>query len=166
MNKDIDLDKIIDEYADMINKILYRKLRNNEDCEDLIQEIFIKYIKYIKRGNKFDTEDDMKYWLIRVALNLRSNQFKYNRIRRTVRLTENVSYNSEMSFDNRLNLAIKRLEKKYRDVFELFYIYGFKILEISEILKITESNVKTRLKRARNKIKDIISKGERINGRI
>ena len=166
MKKETDVDKIIDKYADMINTILYNKLENIEDCEDIVQEIFMEYVKYIKKGKRFNTEEHEKCWLIRIALNLVSNKLKYNKIRKTEPLTGNLGYNSEVTCDNRLKVAINKLEKKYREIFELFYIHELKISEISKILKISESNAKTRLKRARDKVKEIILKGERANGRI
>ena len=46
----------------------------------------------------------------------------------------------------------------------LFYIDDLKVSEISKILEINEPNVRTRLKRAREKVREIILKGERING--
>ncbi len=56
-------------------------------------------------------------------------------------------------FESNLYESLKKLKQKYRIVFELFYINGMKISEIANILNISESNVKTRLKRARDKIK-------------
>ena len=55
--------------------------------------------------------------------------------------------------------SIDKLEDKYRIVFELFYLREFKISEISKILKISEPNVKTRLRRAREKLKKLLQQG-------
>lgn len=158
---DIDIDNVINKYADMINKILFRYLQSKEDCEDLIQETFITYVRHIKSGNKFETDEHEKCWLLRVALNLCCNKMKYNNLRKTMPLNEDICYNLEVNVDNRLIGAISKLEKKYRNVFELFYFDDLKISEIAKILKISESNVKTRLKRARDKIKELMKKGEK-----
>lgn len=164
MNGKSDINRVVDKYADVIYKILYRKLKNKEDCEDLIQELFIKYVKHIKEGNEFDTEEKEKCWLIRIALNLCFNKCKYNKIRKTMPLEENICYNEDLSCDNKVKIAANKLEKKYKDVFELFYIDDLNVSEISKILEINEPNVRTRLKRAREKVREIILKGERING--
>ena len=62
---------------------------------------------------------------------------------------------------NEINIfeSIKKLTDKYRKVFELFYISGFKIPEISRTLNISESAVKTRLKRARDTYRRLVSDG-------
>lgn len=48
---------------------------------------------------------------------------------------------------------IVALPEKYKTVILLHYICGYKIAEISEILNVTESAVKMRLKRGREKLK-------------
>lgn len=165
MNEEINVNKIIEEYAEMVNKIIYRSLNSKEDCEDLLQEVFVEYVRHIKLGYKFETEEHEKCWLIRVALNLCSNKIKYNKIRKTMPLKEDICYNNlDISFENNLFTSTNKLERKYKEVFELFYYDDLKVSEISKILKISEANVKTRLKRARDKLKIIMKKGERING--
>ena len=51
---------------------------------------------------------------------------------------------------------INRLNEKYKSVFQLFYLEDLKVAQISKILNISESAVKTRLKRAREILKQIL----------
>jgi len=51
---------------------------------------------------------------------------------------------------------INRLNEKYKSVFQLFYFEDLKVAQISKILNISESAVKTRLKRAREILKQIL----------
>lgn len=51
------------------------------------------------------------------------------------------------------------LPQKYRTIIHLFYYEGLKITEIGKVLKLNESTVKTRLSRARNKLKELMKGG-------
>lgn len=166
MKEEIDINNIIDKYADMINRIIYRHLKSREDTEDAVQEVFIKYMKHIKAGNVFNTDEHEKCWLISVTLNLCRNKLKYNKMRMTMPLNDYIYFDLDISSENLLIVAVNKLEKKYRETFELFYFDDLKISEISKILKISEANVKTRLKRARDKVKEYMMKGERVYGKI
>ena len=56
---------------------------------------------------------------------------------------------------------MKGLKRDYRVVIYLHYYEGYSVKELSKILKISESNVKVRLKRGRDKLKELITeKGE------
>lgn len=160
MNIEFSTKKLIDNYSSMIFHIALGYLRNKEDAEDLVQEVFINYIKYIKKNNKFTDENHEKYWIIRVTLNLCNNQLKT--YKKKDKFYSNDETLQEFNFDEDeicLLDCISKLKSKYRDVFELFYIKEFKISEISKILNISESNVKTRLKRARESLKTILQSG-------
>lgn len=166
MEEEIDINKIIDKYADMINRIIYRYLKSKEDTEDAIQEVFIKYMKYIKNGNAFNTDEHEKCWLVRVTLNLCRNELKHNKMRMTMPFNDQIGLEMDISSDNLLIIAVNKLDKKYKETFELFYFDDLKICEISKVLKISEANVKTRLKRARNKVKEYMMKEERVYGKV
>ena len=55
-----------------------------------------------------------------------------------------------------LLLAVNRLNKNYRIVIYLYYYEGYGVKEISAMLGISETNVKARLKRGRDKLKDLL----------
>lgn len=158
MKQKFDSKNLIDKYADMIFGISIGYLKIKEDAEDIVQEVFIKYIEYIQSDKNFENEEHEKSWLIRVTINLCCNYLKryktYNKL-----INEKV-FNDTLDEDERNLLDnIDKLNEKYRTVFELFYIRDLKISEISRILKISEANVKTRLRRARNKISKYMQLG-------
>lgn len=151
-----DSNNLVDKYSDMIYRIAIEYLRNKDDAEDMVQDVFVKYIKFIKSGETFLNESHEKYWLIGVTANLCRNEYKKAKNKRNVVLTEN--YFTDMKFtEDEIHLleCISKLSEKYRDAFELFYIKDLSIHEISKILNISEDAVKTRLKRARDKIRKI-----------
>ena len=157
-NLKIDFQEFLNNYSDMIYNIAINYLANKEDAEDIVQETFLKYIEIIKSKGEFDSEKHTRHWLIRVALNLCNNEINSAKHNRIVSFedykTITYKYNSNYYDD-----IIEKLEDKYRTVFRLFYIDDMKITDISKKLCISEANVKTRLRRARIKVKKIMKIG-------
>lgn len=124
---------------------------NEFDAEDIIQNVFIKLWKYTK---SFDDKIHMDKWLTVVCINESKNIIK-NLFRQHNELNDELP--DEKIFDNTLQYdlfnAVMSLPKNERIVMHLFYYDDLKIKEIATLLKISESAVKTRLNRARYKIK-------------
>ena len=146
-------DNLINKYSDMIYRIAIGYLKNKEDAEDIVQEVFLKYLTYIEK-KKFKDQNHEKYWLIRVAINLCCNELKNSNNKNLVLSEKSIVNYFNLDEKNYFILEnIEKLEEKYRVVFDLFYLRDLKISEISKILKISEVNVKMRLRRAREKLK-------------
>lgn len=62
----MDIKNVINQYYDMVYKIAYSKTQSVNDADDLTQEVFLKYLQSDK---KFDSDDHIKNWLIRVTIN-------------------------------------------------------------------------------------------------
>lgn len=161
MNNLVDLKDLTTKYTDMIYHIALRFLNTKEDAEDIVQEVFLKYIRYVKAGKVFDTEEYEKYWLIRVTVNMCCNEICSARRRKTLPFKDCLYTELNIDSENTLHDALNKLSNKYKEVFILHHIEDMKISEISKALNISECNVKTRLKRARQKLKCLIEKGEK-----
>ena len=161
MNKLIDLKDLTTKYTDMIYHIALRFLNTKDDAEDIVQEVFLKYIRNIKAGKVFENEEYEKYWLIRVTVNMCCNEMSSARRRRNLPFKDCLYTELNIDSENTLHEALNKLNNKYKEVFILHYIEDMKISEISKALKISECNVKTRLKRGREKLKNLIMKGEK-----
>jgi len=61
-----ELQQKIDEYADMLFRLSYMRLRNQQDAEDVVQEVFYQYLK---SGQEFGSREHEKAWLLKVTLN-------------------------------------------------------------------------------------------------
>lgn len=139
-------------YAQELMNVCYGYTRDKYASEDIIQNVFIKFLNYKK---EFDNENGEKYWLIRVAINECKNYLRKKK--RIIISEEVVEYISpKVSEDDEIytvSKIVKDLPEKYRSTIILFYYDSLSISEISEALKITEANVKKRLERARKMIK-------------
>lgn len=128
--------------------------RNQQDAEDVVQDTFIQYHTYKK---EFDTEEHIRAWLIRVAINKAKNITRSFWHRNKCNLEEYMETltfetpESETLFD-----TVMKLPEKYRIVLHLFYYEDYTTQEISDILHLSVSNVKTRLSRGRALLKETL----------
>lgn len=126
--------------------ILFR----DQDCADAIQETIVKAF------SKIETLKNDKYaktWLIRILINecytLLRKSSKLVPLEEAIGVTE-----GEADKDYRdLYRAVNSLKKELRLPVILYYIEGFNVKEIAQILEISEGAVQKRLARARGKLK-------------
>lgn len=127
---------------------------NKYDAEDILQNTFLKLWKYNK---PFIDNLHIDKWLTVVCINeSKSNVKSLFRVHNELKteLLDKTTFDNENQYD--LFNAIMSLPKNERTVIHLFYYEDLKTKEIAKMLKISESAVKTRLNRARNKIKIIL----------
>ena len=144
-------ERIVRVYIDDVFRTALACCRNRSEAEDAVQNTFLKLMT---SAPNFTDEEHIRRWLIRVAVN-ESKNFLKSAWRR------NVSYLDELenepvrdsSRDDGLLDVIGSLPVKYSSVLHLFYYEGYRCSEIAELLHISESNVQTRLMRARNMLK-------------
>lgn len=153
----LDIDKVLDEYSDLVYRIAYTQMNQRADAEDIYQDVFIKLMKNYK---KIENKKHLKYWLIRVTINCcRSQQTSAWKIR-TVSfddslLTSEKAVTKDEDLENVLE-ACRSLSKDNQLIIHLFYIEGYSLKEISEIMDITLSTAKVRLSRSRKKLKKML----------
>lgn len=144
--------KIIEKYFDMIYRLSMSQVKNREHTDDVVQEVFLRYLKTDK---VFDSEEHIKAWLIRVAINCCRNVFSNSWHKKVVSLTEEeegVSFDIVEKTD--VYNAVFSLPQKYKAVIHLFYYEDMSIEEISKTLKIKISTVKSQLMRGRKLLKE------------
>lgn len=153
---------IINEYIQMMYKVAKTRLSSEEDIGDAIQETILsayKSICVLKNTSYFKT------WLIKILINkcndiiLKNKKViyvedYYESIENEDLLEAKVSIEENIVFNETLN----SLDESYKTVIVLYYVSGFNTREISEILKEKEGTIKSRLSRARQKLKEIYLK--------
>ena len=137
----------IEEYSNMVYRIAFMKVKTKEEAEDIYQEVFFKLTQKMP---KFKSEEHKKAWLIRVTINISNNYLKSAWRRKKVDLDENIEYIKDDSnnFSNVYD-EVRKLPEDYRLVIYLYYYEGYKVSEISSIIKKNENTIKTWLSRAR-----------------
>lgn len=144
-------------YQDHLFAAVFHICENAADAEDVVQETLFRYYNCKK---EFDSEEHIRAWLFRVAVNLARNVRRSLWRHKTVPLED---YMETLAFASResesLFTEVMRLPEKYRIVIHLFYYEDYSVREISRILKISESNVKVRLNRGRKMLKQALQEG-------
>ena len=144
--------QILDTYGDTILRYAYSYLHNRSDTEEVLQDTLIQVLK---TRPVFESDKHEKAWLLRVAGNLCKNRLKYNRLRQTDELREELiaEQREDLSF---IWDAVQALPVQYREVIHLFYREGYSTREISQILGRKEATIRSDLSRGRGKLKELL----------
>lgn len=145
-----EIERSFDLYADMLLRIAFHHVRNQQDAEDIVQEAFLR----LSQQGTLESREHIKSWLIRVTSNLSINELRRAKRRREVSLEEPWVKRDEAQA-NVLKL-IGKLDPKYRDVIYLHYYEGYRAAEIAEIYHVAPNTVFTWLRRGRARLKLVI----------
>ncbi|WP_063255095.1 sigma-70 family RNA polymerase sigma factor [Neobacillus niacini] len=156
------IDQLMQEYSDDILHLVYTYVKNRTTAEDLTQEIFLKCYEKL---NQFNQQATLKTWVYRIASNhckdyLRS--WHYRKITLSDKILDYIPSKSKQveeeiianSEENILTNAVMNLPLKYREVVFLHYYEELSLTEISKITTVNINTIKTRLKRAKELLKD------------
>lgn len=148
------LRKAMDNYGDMLMRYCLFMLKDHADAEDAVEDTFIVYFK---KYPGFSDEGHEKAWLITVAVNKCRDILRYRKRHQTEpeELFKNYPVPDE---DKRILEALAEVPEKYRQTLSLHYIEGFKVREIADIMKLSESAVKMRLSKGRKLLEEIYRK--------
>ena len=160
-NNEIDLEKIINEYSSYIATIINNMAKdslNSEDKEEIVSEVlFIIW----KNKNKLDIDKILCSYIAGITRNVVKEYLRKVKNNFDISDYENslCSYDKIDVIDNSIEEIIK-IEKKLEKMKEIdkkvfldFYYYSKSINDIAKEQKISESSVKQRLYRIRNKIR-------------
>ena len=139
------------DYGNMLYKVAFLYLGNKSDCEDVLQEVFTKYLtgKY-----KFKNAEHEKAWFIRVTQNKCLDYLKKSG-HKSVSIDDKEIIDT-YSYDETAQDIISKviaLPDKYKSAIILYYYNDYSVEEISKTLKLSESAVKKRLQRGREILK-------------
>jgi len=155
---------IVEKYQDIVFSIAMKVLKNREDAEEMAQESFVKAYNSLhtfKGTAKFST------WLYRITYNscisktrkkkpyfVSTNDFD-------VKDEDANNFNIDgLPAENRAEIVKSALDKLPEDEYTLILLYYFEnqsIEEISSVTKLSESNAKVKLHRARKKLYTILN---------
>ena len=151
-------DYVYNEYAKELYNIAYGYTRNRDDSIDIMQNA---YVVLLESNKRFESNEHIKYFLIRVTINESLDLLKSASKKRVIKNNDVVvnfpeTKKEELPYD--LSEIVNTLPEKYKTIIILHYYDDMKIKDISNALKISEPAVKKRLERARNLIKEIIER--------
>ncbi len=144
--------RYFEEYGNAILRLAYSYVHNMADAEDILQEALIRILQ---ADPQFENAAHERAYILRTAANAAKNHLAYSKRRETDELSE------ELVAEKREDLsfvweAVKQLPEISREVLHLHYYEGYKTAEIAAILRRREATVRSDLKRARERLKEIL----------
>jgi len=150
-------------YETKIYNLALRILRNSQDAEDVLQEVFLSVFKSI---SKFDGRSNLSTWIYKIVTNASLMKLRKDKRKNSFEVelevnnedlhkkTGNWVTNPIKKLLNKELLtvtdhAIEELDPIYRTVFVLRDLEGLSAKESGEILNLTIPAIKSRLRRAR-----------------
>jgi RNA polymerase sigma-70 factor (ECF subfamily) len=138
----------------------HRILKDEFEAEDIMQEAFLTAFTKL---HMYKAEVAFGAWLKRIVINKSLTQLKknnrYNEVKMEVivnddAVEETIDYSGLQA--SKVMESLNSLKENYRVILTLNLIEGFDYEEISEILKLTNENVRTTISRAKKKLKQLL----------
>ena len=137
-------------HLDLVYRVALNCLRNPADAEDAAQTVLLRLWQ---SGQAFPNDDQLRYWLVRVTVNVCKDVLRSPWRRRMVALDHCREPAFAAPEHQALYAEVMALPAKYRLPLYLYYYEGYAVAEVGELLGLKPSTVQTRLARAREKLK-------------
>lgn len=176
--------ELVRQFERRVFGLVFRMLGNREEAEDLAQEVFVQVFKAI---DQFRGESKLSTWIYRIAINLCKNRNKYLQRRHAHQqddieaLGDRAPMSSAkgttsgsiarpddmlvgLQVERVVQDAIQQLEEDFREVLILRDVEDMSYEEIGEITGLPSGTVKSRIHRARERLREAIETklGEKI----
>ncbi|HVP21709.1 MAG TPA: sigma-70 family RNA polymerase sigma factor [Anaerolineaceae bacterium] len=166
--------RLVDETSGHVHRVAFQILGNEQDAEDVLQDTYIKALRALP---DFEGRSSLRTWLYRIAVN-EALMLVRKRKPQAVSVDETTPFDAEaesegmeivdfcclpegelLSSESRIFIdrAIQNLPSNLKVVFIMRDLEGLSIQETAEALNLSENNVKTRLLRARLRLRQELS---------
>ena len=149
-----ELERLMKLYYGSVYRAALCCVKNPSDADDIAQEVFLKLYTC---GKGFESDEHIKAWLLRCAVNKAKDILRSHWYRASLPLeaAENIGYGEENETYSLLPLVMK-LSRKNRTVLYMYYYEDYSAEETAAILGIPLSTVLSRLMRGRKQLGKLI----------
>ena len=146
----------MDTFSPYLLQLSFMYVKNESTAEDIVQDVFIQFFKTYEQ---FDRRAHVKTYLTKITINkcydyLRSLTSRKNTWLKLVAQKNAHSYELHSAIEeSELMQHVLALPLKYREIIVLYYYEELSTVEIATLLSLSDNTVKTRLRRAREKLK-------------
>ena len=152
---------IVNRYKERVYMNVYRMVRHHEDSKDIVQDVFIKIYRHLK---KFEGRSKLYTWIFRIAANESLNFLKKEKrhlnernsfisTEHEYRGTDDIDYSKTMLL---LQSAVNGLPEKQRLIFTLRYFQDMSYKDMSEMLNISTGALKASYHHAVKKVEKYV----------
>jgi RNA polymerase sigma factor (sigma-70 family) len=164
-------DIIVQRYKDRLHNFLFRYTHNHEDCEDLVQETFLRVYR---SRHSYERIAKLSTWMYTIALNLAKSMYKKKQRMSLISIHADDSDPDDREFEitdttilpdealhikfsmEQLEKALLELNEDFREAIVLRDIQQLTYEEIAEITGTAMGTVKSRINRGRQQLQEII----------
>lgn len=141
------IDAVFLRYGDMLYRLALTRLGNDADAQDVVQDVFEKYIT---SHPDFKDDNHEKAWFLRITVNRCHDLLRREKIRTYIPLDNatHIADDTQEGLKDLLSL-MEQLPPIYKDMVILHSLEGFTVEESAQILNISLSAAKMRLLRAK-----------------
>ncbi len=147
-----DFKRHIDNFSDDVLRYLAKNMQDTDEAKDIVQDTFISLWE---NRAKVDNQK-AKSWLFTTAHNKMLNALRYKKVRQEAKFEQQIEKNN-LENEQMVDYLLKQLPQTMQQCLILKDWQGFSIKEISDILHISEANVKVNIFRAKIKLKSLKS---------
>ena len=153
-----DLRDAMNIHGNTVYRLALCRMQSVPDAEDVYQDVFLRLLE--QDAEDWETERT-RAWLIRTTLNRCADLHRFRLRRPTLPLEDIPGHNGSMDGESEnsvveLWVAVAGLPEKLRTVVHLYYAEGYSTEEIAPMLGISAATVRTRLYRARERLKTLL----------
>ncbi|MDX1696613.1 MAG: RNA polymerase sigma factor [Ketobacteraceae bacterium] len=157
--------QLVAPHVKTLYRMAYRWTRHDEDAEDLVQDVLVKVLS---RMEELRSKDKPGPWLVKVLYHRYVDVYRH---RKASPVDEHNPADEEFTAEGQtedserymlqqaLQKALYELEPEQREVVILHDVEGYTAVEAGEIMAISVGTVKSRLHRARNRLKETLDDG-------
>lgn len=165
------LNEVYEEYNRYIYHLCLKLTRNTTEAEDLMQEVWVKVVRYETNVNEVE---HLKAWLTTITMNTFRDRYRKN-VRRSKYMMHqpetldvpvlDLVPNNDISTEELVEKDVIRklvqekmnqLDSIYQKTLWYFYIEQYSLIEISNVMKVSIGTVKSRLFRAKARLKEML----------
>ena len=162
-SQELAFQQAVEEHTEYLLKIAFLYVKDWPTAEDIVQEVFLTYYE---KFEQFEKRSSLKTYLIRMTINKCKDYLKSWRYRKQS-LTTNFFMSKQdrrrvVEYAERLDIAnaVLDLPIHLREVVIHYYYEEQSVLEVAQLLAVSDNTVKTRLRRARQLLKEKLSSDE------
>lgn len=141
----------VQRYSDTVFRAAMHNCSCAADAEDVVQDVFEKLLRY---EGRFESEEHLKAWLLRVAIN-RCRDITRAARQKDTELDENIPA-PESGNDGSVLDAVRTLPENYRNAVYLHYYEGYTAAEVGRMLGAPTNTVLSWLRRARAQLHTLL----------
>ena len=155
--------EVMKQHTEYLLQIAYLYVKDWQAAEDIVQETFLSY--YAK-FEQFEERSSLKTYLVRITINKSKDYLKSWRYRKLSLTNQFFGAKKDSARAihqeerNDIATAVLGLSIHLREVVIHYYYEELSVLEVASLLGLSDNTVKTRLRRARQLLKDQLSNDE------